>query len=120
MLDAYDTAYRAASAYCWEVQTGILDDLKGAVDSKEVTTTEELYDRLHENIDGSATCIYTGQSMCYNLGSRNDGAVEEELGDRERYTPGQRAYFAIRADILDRPEWDELVERLENAEEVPE
>jgi len=59
----------------------------------------DLHDHLHETVDGLDLVIYTYKAKCALLASDNEDALEEETG--EGGPPEVRAFWAIRADVLE-------------------
>lgn len=112
--DHYSDSYTAAVRYCHEVQDGILASIRADLGADFFKEPSDLSDRLHEEIDGCETVIYTGRSWVYLTGSRNDEAYKEESADGTDIDLAQRCYYAIRADVEERIEWENMLHAVEN------
>jgi hypothetical protein len=84
--------YKSVRSYA----SGILQDLatEGRYDA------EQLGERIDQTVDGSYWVIYTHAALRCILVSSNDGAWED-VDDSERPTDEVRAYWALRADIVE-------------------
>lgn len=61
---------------------GIGDEIKSAIESGEISTDDQLQDRINQEVDGSQRVIYTFQARCGLLVSENDEAYEDQFGDK--------------------------------------
>lgn len=80
---------------------GIADDI-GAEALRAIIEGDsyDLYERIHESVDGSAWIIYTARAKTVPQWSDNADAWED-LGADCAQTPEQVAFWAMRADVTD-------------------
>ena len=84
-----------------------IEEVKRAIKDGEITEQDEVYDFLHEMIDGHQRVIYTFRAKLGMLATENPDAFED-LG-MENATIEQRMYCAMMQDVQDRmPDEDEL------------
>lgn len=110
---AYDLARQEAH----DTLCQVIGSLTEAVDAAEVTTLDDLRERLDEETDGMM--VYNLSAAVYLLGSDNADAYAEEIGEA---APNENAaaVMALRADVIESPPWQELsdrVERIENGDD---
>jgi hypothetical protein len=60
---------------------GICDEIEEAVKDGQLTDDEEVSERIHQEVDGSARVIYTWQNHLGLLASDNSDAYMEEFGE---------------------------------------
>lgn len=113
MANSYQDAINAAGKYQWETVSGTLSDLRDALASGEVTTVEGLDERLAETCNDCETVIYTERAWVYCLGTRNDDAYLDQTGE-EPDTIEIRASYALRRDVEEHRDYQEMVDALEN------
>lgn len=77
---------------------GIGDEIKDAIESSEISTDDQLHDRINQEVDSSQRVIYTFQARCGLLVTNNDEAYENEFGDKPPTVEAQMAY-AMTVDI---------------------
>jgi hypothetical protein len=82
------------------------EELIEACKSGEIADREALFDRIHEECDGSAWIIYTANAQQVLMFSDNDDAGIEELGadsfDWKNGIPwSQLAFYAMERDVFD-------------------
>lgn len=85
---------------------GVADSLQEAIRDGEVTSSERLQDRLHEEVDGTQRVIYTHQAMLGVVASRNrEAAWEEGMAESLDFSDGipwsQICYFAMQRDVVE-------------------
>ncbi len=76
-----DAAMRVIRADYYQDVRDIGDDLKKRIKDGDIEDTEELQERLHEDVDGSARVIYTLQNKLGLLASDNEDAYVENYGN---------------------------------------
>lgn len=76
-----DAAFRVIKADYYQDVRDIGDDLKERIKSGEITDSDELQERLGEDVDGSARVIYTIQNKLGLIASDNEDAYVEEFGE---------------------------------------
>ncbi len=76
-----DAAMRVIRADYYQDVRDLGDDLKKRIKDGEITDTDDLQERLHEDVDGSARVIYTLQNKLGLLASDNEDAYVEEFGE---------------------------------------
>ncbi len=98
---------------------GITQDLIRQIKEGEITTREELDDRLHQDIDGSGRIIYTWSARLGLLATDNVDAYEEEMGEKPA-GPEQQLFMAMRRDVeaqLESEDVDDLLRKARNGED---
>lgn len=82
------------------------EDYDKQLEDGEFESSEEFFERLDQDLDGSQMVIYTLQSKVCLLASDNEDAYVEEFGELPTERGGElniaaMAMYAFRADILD-------------------
>lgn len=101
LLDrALSLATRAYRTHVEEIAEDFREDMRRG----EITTDEQLSDRMHEAIDGDGWVIYTRKAQLVCIISQNDDAYFTELGgegaaDRDGINWSPIAFMALRADV---------------------
>ena len=103
-IDHYREAYAHAEQYVREEIADALDAVREALAYDPGTDPDEA---LWEYADSCQTVNYTARAALYCLGSPNDGAYLDEMGE-QLPTVEQRAMYALVADVREHPDWDEI------------
>lgn len=98
---------------------GIADDLKRAVKDGEITSEEEFYTYLDESCDGHQRVIYTFRARLGLISTDNLEAYESEFGEKPPTVEAQM-YAALRADVMARCSYDDIVSELDEEKEKSE
>ena len=70
-------------------------------------TADDLFDQLHEVLDGHQWVFLTGQAEAVRYGSRHSEAYAEEMGEQPS-TVEACAYVALQRHVMESDEWDAL------------
>lgn len=110
-------AYQMACREAFETEQALLGYLKDAVEAKEITSSDELRERLEQDADSAF--IYTLSALVYVLGCQNEGAYEDETGEKPSSVEAH-ACFAVIRNVTEEQEYQDMVEALDNPEEEDE
>jgi hypothetical protein len=102
--EARDLAWRILRADYWRDVRSISESIRDAIKDGEVTDSESLSDRIHEECDGHQRVIYTSLNMETLLVSDNADAYADEFGEDGLIKDGSvnwaaMAYCALQADL---------------------
>lgn len=95
--DGLEAASRMMRNWYGERVHGLAEDVLRAILDGEVS---DLGDYLHETVDSTDLVIYTWKASAVLFASDNEDAGEQELGEAPD-SVGGRAYWALRADVLE-------------------
>jgi hypothetical protein len=100
-----EDARRVLRADYWSDVRNVVDDVRKAIEDREITTQDEVTEAIDTVCDGHQRVIYTGQAIECLLFSDNEDAYDEQgFGDLDLSDGGhwsRMAYFAFRADVAD-------------------
>lgn len=100
-----DTALQNLRQWYYKGVRALADAVIDAVKNGEIKNEEELDQYVHESVDGHAFVIYTFKAKAALLASDYEDAYDTEMGDEGGpYDPSVRAYFALRADVMEQIE----------------
>jgi hypothetical protein len=77
----HEDAMRVLRAEYYQSVRGIADEMRDAIKSGEITSDEELHDRVHQTIDGSYWVIYTHANFQVLMCSDHHDAYSEDFGE---------------------------------------
>jgi hypothetical protein len=103
---AVEDAQRVLRKDYYDDVRGAADDLVRRLKDGEFADRDDFDQALHEQVDGHARVIYTGQAIECLLYSDNDGAYVEEFGSECIVEDGcimwsRLAFAAFRADVVE-------------------
>ena len=96
----------------WDDVRGVTDDLLKEIKDGDITSREQLDERVSEAIDGTQRVIYTFQAKLGLLATNNADGYEEELGDKPPTIEAQMAW-AMRMDVFAQLDAYDEVQNLE-------
>lgn len=105
--DQIEAARSVLRADYWNDVRNVVDDVKSAIERRDLTTEDEVTECIDIACDGTQRVIYTGQAIECILFTNNDEAYEEygDLDSLGATSTGdlysKLAYFAFRADVSD-------------------
>lgn len=102
-----DEAIRIIKRDYYQDVKGLAEDLIEAIKDGEIEDTEELQERLREDVDGSQRVIYTMQNHLGLLASDNSDAYIERFGEAP-IEGGDINYAALMAAAMEQDVLDEL------------
>jgi len=94
--DFFSLALSNLRAWYYGRVRGFAEDVLEAILRGEV---RDLHDYICETIDGTDLVVYTNKTEAALLASDNEDAMEYET--RKNGTPEERAYYALRADVVE-------------------
>ncbi len=80
---------------------GMVEMITDEIKAGEITDQDDLYQRMHEAVDGAQRIIYTHEAKLALVYSKNDEAYAEEFGG-EMPNYSQLAFAAFHRDIQER------------------
>lgn len=98
-----ESARRVLRADYWADVRNVADDIRSAIESRDLDTEDAVAERLDEIVDGHSRVIYTGQAIEGLLYTDNESAYYDAMGQwPDDESPWfALMYYAFRADILD-------------------
>lgn len=116
--DLTSIAYEAASRAATDIYNGVIESIREAIKSGEVTDEESLSDRIHEECDSAI--IYTADQYALVWGLRgNEDAIEEGLSSPTNFEEAlsAQAYCNLRHEVSEHDFSDDFEVAKDLAEE---
>jgi hypothetical protein len=99
---------------------GVVEEIEKAIADGELTSDSDVYDRIHETIDGHSRVIYTHNARLGLAFCGNPEAYMDETGE-EPENDSQQMFWAMREDVNDRlGDVEQLIEDAKEAREASE
>jgi hypothetical protein len=116
MADMTQKAYEATSVAAHKIARGIVESLCDAIKAGEVTDSDGLADRMHEECDSA--CIYTADryALVWGLPDEED-AIDSGFTEPRCLTDvlTAQAFLNLRTAVEGAEEWEELLQVAEDA-----
>ena len=84
------------------------EDIKKAIENDEISDSDALRERIHEDCDGSQWVIYTFKAQQVCMASDNDGAYAEDFGDEGIVRDGSINWSALAYAAMERDIYEQL------------
>lgn len=105
---SFDAALSALRREYYTDVRNAAKDIRGEIESGDITDRDGLYTRVHETVDGNQWVIYTQRAQIVLMISSNDSAYADEYGTEGIISDGGVNWSALAFAAMEADLWEYL------------